>query len=98
GADPAKGTLGEIEAALAEPDLLLHLMDRGGKRRRLLVGRAQDVEGKPLRRALADPREARQLRDEARQWRWALSAQVAAPPGAGLPRIRSAARSAIAIV
>ena len=64
-ADLAARALGEVEADLAEADLLLHLADRVGERRRVGVLGAQDVKGEPLRGPLADPRELRQLGDQA---------------------------------
>src|SRR5581483_3661872 len=63
-ADPAARPLGEVEADLAEPDPLLDLADRLGERERLLAGRPQDVEGEPLRRALPDPGQLRELAHE----------------------------------
>ena len=84
GADPAARPLGEVEALLAEADLLLHLADRVAERRRLFVGGAQDVEGEALRGALADPRQARELGDEARQRRRTLGAHIPGRP----PRAR----------
>ena len=54
-ADPAARPLGEVEADLAEADLLLDLADRVGEAERVVVVGAQDVEGEPLRGALADP-------------------------------------------
>ena len=64
-ADLAARALGEVEADLAESDLLLHLADRVGERPGLGVLGAQDVKGEPLRGPLADPRELRQLGDQA---------------------------------
>ena len=55
-ADAAGGLGGEVEADLALADRLLDLADGVGQRERLLVGGAQDVEGEPLRGALADAR------------------------------------------
>jgi hypothetical protein len=46
-------------------DGLLDLTDRVGERQRLLVGDAQDVEREPLRGALPDAGQARELGDEA---------------------------------
>ena len=63
-ADLAARSLGEVEADLAEPDLLLDLADRVGERAGVGVVGAQDVEGEPLRGALADPRQLRELGDQ----------------------------------
>src|SRR3954462_2988220 len=41
------------------------LPPRGGEGECVLLGEAQDVEGEPLRRALTDARQARQLGDQA---------------------------------
>src|SRR6202035_5013261 len=60
-ADAAARLVGEGEADLAQPDLLLDLPDRLGQRRGVLARGAQDVEGQPLRRAIADPRKLREL-------------------------------------
>jgi hypothetical protein len=43
----------------------LDLANGVGEGQRLLVGGAEDVEGEPLRRALADAGQARELRDQA---------------------------------
>ena len=64
-ADRAPRPLGEVEADLAERDLLLDVADRGGERLGVLAGRAQDVERQPLRRPLADAGQLRELGDEA---------------------------------
>ena len=77
GADPAERPLGEVEAFLAEADLLLHFADRLAERERLFVGRPQQVEGEPLRGPLADPGQPRELGDEARERRWSLGAHLA---------------------
>ena len=63
-ADAAARPHREVEADLALPDRLLHLADGVGERQRLLVGGAQDVEGQPLRGALADAGQARELGDQ----------------------------------
>ena len=63
-ADRAQLVLGEVAALAAEADALLHLLDRAGERERLLLLRLEEMEGEPLRRAAADARQARQLRDE----------------------------------
>jgi hypothetical protein len=61
----AAGRLGrEVEADLALPDGLLDLADGVGERERLLVGGAEDVEGEPLRGALPDAGQARELGDQ----------------------------------
>ena len=57
------------------------------ERRRLFVGGAQDVEGEPLRGALADPRQPRELGDQARQRRRALGAHIPGQAAAGPPVI-----------
>ena len=54
-ADPALLALGEVEADLAQPDLLLDLANRVGEAERLGVVGSQDVEREPLGRALTDP-------------------------------------------
>jgi hypothetical protein len=64
-ADPAPRVDREVEADLAAPDGLLDLADRLGEPERLVVGRAQKVEGQTLGRALSDARQARELGDEA---------------------------------
>jgi hypothetical protein len=46
-------------------DRLLDLADGVGQGQRLLVGRAQDVERQPLRGALADAGQPRELGDQA---------------------------------
>ena len=63
-ADPAARALGEVEADLAQADALLDLADRVGERGGVLVGGAQDVEGEPLRGAVADPGQLRELGDQ----------------------------------
>src|SRR5581483_10580118 len=63
-ADRAELLLGEVAALAAEADALLHLADRRRERERLLLRHLEDVEGEPLRRPAADPRQARQLGDE----------------------------------
>ena len=63
-ADRAELLLGEVAALAAEADALLHVLDRGGERERLVLRHAQQVEREPLRRALADAGQAGQLRDE----------------------------------
>ena len=56
-ADRADLVLGQVPALAAEADALLHLGDRRRERERLVLRRAEDVEGEPLRRALADARQ-----------------------------------------
>ena len=63
-ADPAELLLGQVAALAAEANALLHLLDRRRQRERLVLRRREDVEREPLRGARADPRQARQLRDE----------------------------------
>src|SRR5204863_5130088 len=63
-ADRAQLLLREVAALAAEADALLHLLDRGGERERLVAARLEQVEREALRRSRPDPREARQLRDE----------------------------------
>src|SRR4051812_749738 len=79
-ADPTERTLGEVEAASAEADLLLDLTDRVRQGLRLFVGRAQDVKGKPLCGALADPRQPAELGDEAGERRRSLAAHIPGRP------------------
>ena len=64
-ADLAARPLGEVEADLAEPDLLLHLADRVGEAEGVVVVGAQDVEGESLGGALADARQLGELGDQA---------------------------------
>ena len=64
-ADRAARPLGEVEADLAEADLLLDVADRVGERDRVLRRAAQDVEREPLRRARADARQLAELGDQA---------------------------------
>src|SRR3954471_4450992 len=68
-ADRAAGALGEVEADLAQRDLLLDVLDRLGQRERVVGGGAQDVEGEPLRGAVADPGQLGELADEALEGR-----------------------------
>src|SRR5829696_7657733 len=51
-ADRAARALREVEADLAQRDLLLDVADRVRERVRVLRGGAQDVERQPLRRAV----------------------------------------------
>jgi hypothetical protein len=64
-ADAAGRLRGEVEADLALADRLLDLADGVGQRQRLLLRGAQDVECEPLRRALPDAGQARELGDQA---------------------------------
>ena len=64
-ADAAGGLGGQVEADLAVADRLLDLADGVGQRERLLLRGAEDVEGQPLRGALTDAGQARELGDEA---------------------------------
>ena len=64
-ADLADRLIGEVEADLAEADLLLHLADRVGQREALLLVDAKNVEGQPLRGAATDSGELRELGDQA---------------------------------
>src|SRR6185312_7019916 len=80
GANPAERALGEVEALLAEPDLLLHFADRFAEREGLFVGRPQQMEGEPLGGPLADPRQSRELGDEARERCRALRAHIPGRP------------------
>jgi hypothetical protein len=64
-ADRAAGPLGEVEADLAQRDLLLHVADRVRERVRVLGRGAQDVERQPLRRAVADAGQLAQLGHQA---------------------------------
>jgi hypothetical protein len=64
GADPATRSVREVEAGLAQPDLLLDLGDRARERERLLVAYAEQMERQPLRRAAADTGQLRQLGDQ----------------------------------
>ena len=59
-----RGSSVEVEADLAQPDPLLDLADRVRQRAGVVIGGAQDVEGEPLRRALADAGQLRELGDE----------------------------------
>jgi hypothetical protein len=57
-ADRAELLLGQVAALAAEPNELLHVLDRRGERERLLLRRREQVEREPLRRPLADARQA----------------------------------------
>jgi hypothetical protein len=63
-ADAAGGLGGEVEAHLAVAHRGLHLTDRIGKAKRLLLGDAEDVESQPLRGALPNAGQASELGDE----------------------------------
>jgi hypothetical protein len=63
-ADAAGGLRGEVEADLAVADRLNDLADGVGQRERLLPGRAQQMKREPLRGALPDAGQARQLGDQ----------------------------------
>ena len=63
-ADAADRLRCEVEAHLAVADGGLHLPDGLGEPERLLLGDAEDVEGEPLCRALADAGQAGELGDE----------------------------------
>jgi hypothetical protein len=65
GADAAARALGEVEADLAQPDLLLDLADGVSQRAGLLRIGAQDVERQPLGGARADARQLAELGDQA---------------------------------
>src|SRR5262249_23213721 len=64
-ADPAARLVGEVEAHLAQTDPFLDLADRICERTGVFVGGAKDVEGEPLRGAVAHPGQLRELGDEA---------------------------------
>src|SRR5829696_3613805 len=90
-ADRAARALGEVEAHLAQRDLLLDVADRVRERVRVLGRGAQDVERQPLRRAVADAGELAQLGDQALERRREQlrsshrlrrrAARLGAPPG-----------------
>jgi hypothetical protein len=63
-ADATGGLGGEVEADLTVADRLLDLADGVGQRERLILGRAEDVEREPLRSALPDAGQARELGDQ----------------------------------
>ena len=63
-ADGAELLLGEVAALAAEADALLNLADRRRERESLVLRHLEEMEREPLRRAAADPGQARQLRDE----------------------------------
>ena len=63
-AELAARALGQVEAHLAQADLLGDLADGVGERERLVVVGAQQVERKPLGRPGADARQLAQLGDE----------------------------------
>jgi hypothetical protein len=65
GADPAARPLREVEAHLAQPDLLLDLADGVGQRAGLLRIGPQEVERQPLGGARADARQLAELGDQA---------------------------------
>ena len=64
-ADVARRLLGQVEALLAEHDLLLQAKDRLTELRRELVGRAEDEIRQSGRRLLPDPRKPTQRLNEA---------------------------------
>ncbi len=73
-ADRALLGIGDVETARAQLDLISHLGDRLGEPRRILLLDVKQMEGKALRRLLADPGKACQLVDQAlnrgfEQWR-----------------------------
>jgi hypothetical protein len=63
GADAAQLCLGEVPALGAEPNALLHVLDRARKRQRSSFGRERR-KGESLRRPLPDSGELRELRHE----------------------------------
>jgi len=65
GAHGTELALGEVEAAPAEADALLDLDDRLGEREDLLARLPEDVEREALRAARSDPRQPRELLDQA---------------------------------
>ena len=69
-ADPAARALGEVEAHLAQAHLLPDLANGVGEPERRLFVSAEDVEGEPLRRALTDPGQAGELRDQSLNRTW----------------------------
>ena len=64
-ADAAARLVGEVEAHLAQPDLLLDLADRVGQRVGVIRGGAQDVERQPLGTAAADAGQLGELAHQA---------------------------------
>jgi hypothetical protein len=64
GADRAQLVLGQVAALGAEADALLHVLDRLRERERLVPRPREEVEREPLRRALADAGQLRELGDE----------------------------------
>lgn len=56
-ADATAWLIGEVEAHLAQSNLLLDLLDRLGEPKRVLVRGTQNVESEPLRGAVANARE-----------------------------------------
>jgi len=63
-ADCADFFFGEVPALAAETHAFLHLFERRRERERFVLRPLQDVEREPLRRALTDPGQPRQLGDE----------------------------------
>src|SRR5262245_62559489 len=63
-ADLAGLILRQVPALAAEADPLLDLLERAREGQRLVLRHAEEVEREPLRRALADAWQARQLCDE----------------------------------
>jgi hypothetical protein len=63
-ADSTGRLRGEVEADLAVADRRLDLADGVGKRERLLLGRAEEMEREPLRGALPDAGQTRELGDQ----------------------------------
>ena len=59
------GSVARLKQISHAPHGALDLADGVGERQRLLVGHAQEVEGEPLRGALADAGQAPELGDQA---------------------------------
>ena len=88
-ADPAHLVLGEVAALAAEAHPLLHVLDRLRERQRLVLLRAEQVEGEPLSRTRADAGKARQLRDEVVHGRAEHGPIVQVLPHVLLPLVRN---------
>jgi hypothetical protein len=64
GADGADLALRQVEAALAEADLVLHVLDGRRERQDVVGPESEDVEREPLGRARAYPRQLGELCDQ----------------------------------
>ncbi len=72
-AERAEGAGADVEAALAEDDVVAHGDERGRQGSGLRIGRAQQVVGQPLGGLRSDAGQAREGLDEARDRRDGLA-------------------------